>query len=85
MSSAPTTTRIPAPIADRLSEFVLEATEGPDLGGIAGQVRLGQTVVDLAASRGWGVQVRVGDRCARVPATEATMEAVTAAVASLLA
>lgn len=80
--------RLPPAVVDRLAEFVTEATSGPDKGGIAGQVRVGDRVVELAASRGWGVQVSTGSgpgtRTERV-GQDATVPAVVAAIGRVLA
>jgi hypothetical protein len=76
--------RLPHAVTDRLAEFVTEANDGPHNGGIAGQVVVGDRVVDLAASRGWGVQVCVGARAERVH-TDVTVDTVASAIGRLLA
>lgn len=42
-------------IAQRVQEFLTEATSGPERGGISGELVVGDVKVDVAASRDWGV------------------------------
>lgn len=43
-------------IATRIKEYLEEALNGPEKGGIAGDLLVGQVKVEAIASRGWGVQ-----------------------------
>jgi hypothetical protein len=42
-------------VATRVQTYIDEALEGPEKGGIAGNIRISDTDIEVLASRGWGV------------------------------
>lgn len=73
----------------QVQEYLNEALEGPERGGVAGQVMVGPVVLEAMASKGWGVEfVRVlpsGARArARLTGERVSAREASAAISRLL-
>lgn len=76
-------------VASKVQDYLTEAESGPEHGGIAGELRVGDVKLDVCASRGWGVQftrtLPTGEKLSRKLEGVFTVEAAGAVIGELLA